>query len=169
MAGNYVVKDQLHQRLDLDYVLISSIIEKSLKQANQKEHTYTENQLEDILSWMTPEKMESKLKDSYGVIYSDGGQVLGFGFLAHRRGRWEIAGMYVDLSVQGKGIGKEIYKMLEEKAFVEGIEKIHIVSYDFQSTLAFYERNGFMRSGELNQSGTKFKIIDLVKEIAKNE
>ena len=104
------------------------------------------NDRDGLTQCMTPERMRSKTRDAYCAIYEEDNAIVGFGYLAFRNEGWEIKSMYV--SKRGQGIGTQILKALEDEAQRRGITTLFLESLKNDSTLRFYQRNGYATEKE---------------------
>jgi GNAT superfamily N-acetyltransferase len=93
---------------------------------------------QDFASWLGHD-------DNFCVVAASPERLLGVGLL-HRSGELRLC--YVSPGAQGQGIGKAIYRALEEKAGAWALKKLSL-----ESTVAarpFYESLGFRSAGGAN-------------------
>jgi len=88
------------------------------------------------------------IKPPEGIIYilEKDSLVEGMGVLREiEDGVGEIKRMYIKPRSQGKGYGKELYGLLEERARVFGFRKLRLDTADIaQAALHIYKKNGFV-------------------------
>jgi GNAT superfamily N-acetyltransferase len=89
----------------------------------------------DFLSWLVAE-------DNFCVVAETNDQIRGVGLL-HRSG--EVRLCYLAPGAQGRGLGKAILGVLEEKAREWGLRRLHLEST--VSARPFYERVGYRAAG----------------------
>lgn len=117
----------------------------------------------------------TEIKPPKGVIYilEKDGLVEGMGVLREIDDAiGEIKRMYIKPKSQGKGFGKELYDLLEEKARVFGFKKLRLDTADIaHAALHIYRKNGFVEienysGGEWdNRSDVEGILIYMEKEL----
>ncbi|MBN1623910.1 MAG: N-acetyltransferase [Clostridia bacterium] len=109
-----------------------------------------------------------KSKYTLHTVYVDD-KIIGFCSLnpfnkkeAYRRSAY--ISIYLDPSSTGKGLGRDILKFLEQQAMDMGYRSlIALISKENVTSCSFFEKNGYLRAGELRQAGEKFgRLLDVV-------
>jgi ribosomal protein S18 acetylase RimI-like enzyme len=72
----------------------------------------------------------------------------------------------VDPSRQGQGIGKYLLQYIENLAIQKGFSSSRIDVYKInESAVALYERNGYVKVGEVHYPFRKFSYITMEKQL----
>jgi GNAT superfamily N-acetyltransferase len=100
-----------------------------------------------IAAWLenkTTENIESRINDpkTYAIVAMQAGQVVGFGQVSPTR----ILLNYALPGYLGLGVGFKMLTTLEDWARNQGSQKLECIST--VTALPFYERQGYVRSGE---------------------
>lgn len=126
---------------------IEKIIDlQSLSLFNLDYKEYNEQQLNAIIK----SQKQVRLMQNDEIIYvaeSSEGSIIGFGaFIQTNLNTGEIAGIYVDPTYSGKGIGTQIIKKIEDKALQKGILQLNVNSS--LNSINFYYKNGYKLVGD---------------------
>lgn len=84
----------------------------------------------------------------------EGSEILGYG--DWNPATKEFAGIYVDPSAQGKGVGSAIYERVEADAREQGAERLW--SNATLNARGFYEKHGYSEEGEGYYQAGEFRI-----------
>lgn len=101
-------------------------------------HNYTPEQIALSSSYYTAEKFCHDLDKKAVYVCVDENKIVGTGTLYNG----EIMACFILPEYQGKGIGKEIVRILEKEAKDSGLEKVWLVSV--LSAVKFYEKLGYV-------------------------
>lgn len=105
---------------------------------------YDEGQVDAWASDIGPERYPIDDPDQAMVVAEVEGQIAGFGILDVANE--EVAAVYVHPIYSGRGLGSTLLEHLEERALDVGIESLRLVAS--MNAVRFYERNGWVRTGE---------------------
>ena len=129
---------------------VSTLIEASVKRANEESGTYTSEQLEVLTGLLDPEYVKETSENGYTILMYDlSGPLVASGMLVNEKNGWELKNLYVDTNRQGESVSSFVIYMLEEKAVGKGAEKLYVEADLFPDTLQFYRRNGYRELHEL--------------------
>lgn len=103
------------------------------------------------------------------ILTNEKGQYIG-GLTATTYWGWlDIADFYLPVELRGKGIGDSILKKVESVAILRGCTRAFLTTFEFQAR-SFYEKRGYMVSGELEGyppgSTYYWMVKDLTDELA---
>ncbi len=138
---------------------INTLGSKAIRDANNGK--YLGLQLDLILSDSKAMLIQTSLQNSYGIFYEQNGELIGCGFIEQGRDGWHIKSFFVAPQMQGNGIGTEVLEELEIIAISKGGTRIYLESYDFPSTISFYEKAGYTITGRTKP----FRRFDLARAI----
>ena len=130
---------------EVDAMAACDVLRRSIRELCVADHGHDEHVLSAWLANKTPENVRGWIADpsSFSVVAVEGSEVRGFG-LVQRDG--EIQLCYLVPEVQYRGAGKLILRALEEQAARWGLEGVFLTST--VTARRFYERNGYVPSGE---------------------
>ena len=116
---------------------ISNLIRNTLERVNFKDYS------KDIISYLkrknSKKEVEKKIKEREGYVAIENERIIGIVFLEDNRIGW----VYVDSNFLGKGIGKKLMILIEEKAKKKGLKKV--VLNPTKTALKFYEKLGYKK------------------------
>ena len=85
------------------------------------------------------------------------GQTVG-GLLGFTLGTWfHIEFLWLDERIRGKGHGRRLLDRAEKEARARGCHVVDLRTFDFQAP-QFYEKQGYVRFGELSQVGAEHTL-----------
>ena len=96
------------------------------------------------------------------LVWEENGQVLGYayGAPAFERAAYQWCAevsIYLAPQAQGRGIGKQLYAVLEHLIFAQGYEVIYaIITSENQPSIAFHQALGYTKCAEFPNCGVKF-------------
>ena len=136
---------------------VRSLITNTIATLNRKD--YTLSTLEIMISWQNEKRLKEKFSNgTYFLALSDE-KVVGIGGLVGN----EVCTMFVAPDFNGKGIGKEILKMIESQAKSDKLQKLIL-----SSTLTaekFYNSCGFSTTTRTihKLDGNDFEVYEMEK------
>ena len=96
------------------------------------------------------------------LVWEEDGRVLGYAYGAPAFERaaysWcaEVS-IYLSPQIQGKGVGKKLYAVLEHILFLQGYQVIYaIITSENQPSIAFHEALGYQLRAQFDNCGIKF-------------
>ncbi|MCL2520179.1 MAG: GNAT family N-acetyltransferase [Spirochaetaceae bacterium] len=115
-----------------------------------------------VKDWDSDKKLE-KIVDMRKILaaggylfgaFNENGKLLGFGVLksercGSRNHYMKLEHLYTNANERGKGIGKELFKLIADKARECGAEKLYISTYPAFETQAYYEKLGCVLAQEI--------------------
>jgi GNAT superfamily N-acetyltransferase len=130
---------------EADAVAGCDVLRRSIRELCVEDHGHDEQVLSAWLANKTPQNVRAWITSasSFSVVAVDGSEVWGFG-LVQRGG--EIQMCYLVPEVQHRGVGKLMLRALEEQAARWGLKSLFLTSS--VTARRFYERNGYVQSGE---------------------
>lgn len=140
-----------------------NVLRRSIRELCVADHGNDEQVLARWLANKTPENVREWIgaPSSYSVVAVDGSIVAGFGLIG-RDG--EIQMCYLIPEVQHRGAGKLMLRALEEQAARWGLTRVFLTSS--VTARQFYERNGFLQSGEPKSVYGLRGVCPMAKKIA---
>jgi GNAT superfamily N-acetyltransferase len=148
---------------EADAVAACDVLRRSICELCVADHGHDEQVLAAWLANKTPENVRAWITaaSSFSVVAVDGGEVRGFG-LIQRDG--EIQMCYLVPEVQFRGAGKLMLRALEEQAARWGLRGVFLTSS--VTAKQFYERNGYVQSGEPKSRYGLQRVYPMSKRIA---
>lgn len=120
--------------------------------------------LEDAYS---DEQMNNRFKNSLNLVYESNGTILGYAFFSGNLLNNDIflESLYIHPEHQGKGIGKQLMQAGVAKYYDP--KTITLVVYKGNTSVSFYEKNGFSITKENNGDffGHPVVFIAMKKEL----
>jgi putative acetyltransferase len=113
---------------------------------------------------LRPEKYAEAIDRYEFFVAEEDGVVVGFGELGQEAGA--IQGLYVSPEAEGRGVGRELLRTLEERARAHGLKSLSLTSS--LNAVAFYERAGFHAVEELTETigpGVERASVRMFKEL----
>lgn len=96
------------------------------------------------------------------LVWEENGKVLGYAYAAPAFERaaysWcaEVS-IYLAPEIQGRGIGRKLYDLLEQIIFRQGYQVIYaIITTENEGSIAFHQALGFRKVAEMQNCGIKF-------------
>jgi len=109
---------------------VSRLCQQCIREINSKD--LSEKQLRNLLNAFTPKGIISHASQSHLYVASDAkGQICGTGYLAGN----QVRGVFVDVKLIGKGIGRQIMAFLEKEV---------------GENVKFYEKIGYKKVKHVN-------------------
>lgn len=128
---------------------------------------YTEEQIQ---AWGHREYLEERRTDTIKSgscwVVEDAGMIYGFGEMGIKDNEPYVFGLYFMPEATGKGLAKEIVRLMELKAKEWGKDKITLQSTI--TSLNFYKKMGFMMVNENGCAvvrGVRIPCLDMEKEL----
>ena len=148
---------------EADAVVACDVLRRSIRELCVADHGHDEQVLSAWLANKTPENVRAWITSasSFAVVAVDGSEVRGVG-LVQRDG--EIQMCYVAPEVQYRGAGKLMLCALEEQAARWGLNSVRLTSS--VTARRFYERNGYVQSGEPKSVYGLRSVYPMSKSIA---
>ena len=148
---------------EADAVAACDVLRRSIRELCVADHGHDEQVLSAWLANKTPENVRAWITSasSFSVVAVDGSEVRGFG-LVQRDG--EIQMCYLVPEVQYRGAGKLMLRALEEQAARWGLQGVFLTSS--VTARRFYERNGYVQSGEPKSVYGLRSVYPMSKSIA---
>ncbi|MCK9319933.1 GNAT family N-acetyltransferase [Methanoculleus sp.] len=116
---------------------ISTLIRNTLEKVNSKDYS------KEIISYLKrknfKKEVEKKIEEREGYVAIENEIIIGSVFLKDNRIGW----VYVNSNFLGKGIGKKLMILIEEKAKKKGLKKV--VLNPTKTALKFYEKLGYKK------------------------
>ena len=130
---------------EADAVAACDVLRRSIRELCVADHGHDEQVLSAWLGNKIPDNVRAWITSaaSFSVVAVDGSGVRGFGLI--QRGG-EIQMCYLVPEVQYRGAGKLMLRALEEQAARWGLNDVFLTSS--VTAKRFYERNGYVQSGE---------------------
>lgn len=117
--------------------------------------------------------IEEQIRSGYRYYLAEGtdGRFLGFLAFYPREGKMYLSKFYVDRSVRGRGISRQMFRFLTDETEKEGLPAIFLnVNRDNSQVIRIYEHLGFVRiREEKNDIGNGFFMDDFVLEYRLDE
>ena len=122
---------------------VSKICQSCINEINAKD--LSEKQVINLRNAFTPRGIISHASqfNVYVATYAQG-QICGTGILAGN----QVKGVFVDVELLGKGIGRQIMIFIENKAAEKGLESVFLYSSKF--AVEFYEKIGYRKIKRAN-------------------
>jgi GNAT superfamily N-acetyltransferase len=147
---------------EADAVAACDVLRRSIRELCVADHGHDETVLSAWLANKRPENVRWITSDSsFSVVVVEGSKVQGFG-LIQRDG--EIQMCHLVPEVQHRGAGKLMLHALEEQAARWGLRAVFLTSS--VTGRRFYERNGYVRSGEPTSVYGLQSVYPMSKSIA---
>jgi GNAT superfamily N-acetyltransferase len=149
--------------LEEDAVAACEVLRRSIRELCVADHGHDKEVLAAWLANKTPENVRGWIASPsrFSVVAVDGSTVWGFG-MVQRDG--EIQLCYLVPEVQYRGAGKLMLRALEEQAARWGLTGVFLTST--VTAKRFYERNGFVQTGEPKSVYGAQKTYPMSKGIA---
>lgn len=107
-------------------------------------------------------RVQQTLEQFPWLVWEEDGKVLGYAYggakFSRAAYRWcaEIS-IYLAPQVQGKGVGKRLYDVLESILFAQGYRILYaVITSENTGSVAFHEKRGYRLRAELPGCGIKF-------------
>ncbi|UCD08227.1 MAG: GNAT family N-acetyltransferase [Dehalococcoidales bacterium] len=131
MTHNIQIREFHREDLDTIVALIHQVVEISYKDV------YPEGALKLYKEFHSRENILHDAENGYCVLAEDNGRIIGTGTLLDDG----IRRVYIDPSYQNNGIGKGIYRELENKALQTGLSRLglgaSVVAREFWESVGF--------------------------------
>lgn len=138
---------------------VSQLIATTMRRSNSEDYPLA--RLEPLISYFSPDKLRQLAAERHCLIAQFGGDVVGTAALDGDH----LATFFVHPSHQGRGVGTRLLMELEAAARGAGVAAVRV---DASVTgVAFYERRGYRRTGEVLE-GTAGPQVELVKRLYAN-
>jgi GNAT superfamily N-acetyltransferase len=149
---------------DADAGAACDVLRRSIRELCVADHGHDEQVLSAWLANKTPENVRTWINSpsSFSVVAVEGAEVRGFG-LVQRDG--EIQMCYLVREAQYRGAGKLMLRALEEQAARWGLNAVFLTSS--VTARQFYERNGYVPSGEPKSVYGLPRVYPMAKSIAR--
>ena len=131
---------------------VSGVIRVTMEGSNSKD--YPPEILKPLQEYFSPSKVTQLAEERRCFVAEEDGRIVGTGALDGS----ELATFFVYPSEQGRGIGKRILDAVERAARETGLSTIRVESS--LTGAAFYERNGYHRTGKTvtRSAGTQIEM-----------
>ena len=107
-------------------------------------------------------RFQSYTRQMPWLVWEENGKVLGYayGSLPYERAAYAWCGevsIYLAPEIQGKGIGRKLYAVLEEIMFRQGYRVIYsLITTENEGSLRFHEKLGYTQTAVFPDCGFKF-------------
>ncbi|MBU4502963.1 MAG: GNAT family N-acetyltransferase [Nanoarchaeota archaeon] len=127
-------------------------ISKLIRSTNLKENkdsTYTEEEIKYLTESRTPEMVKKRTKEGFVVfLTNEDDEVVGCGMVVHWKDHYEGKYLRVRDDYRKQGLGRQICELREKKLKELGVKEVYIQSLKFENTINFNKKRGFVETGE---------------------
>jgi GNAT superfamily N-acetyltransferase len=140
------------------------VLRRSIRELCVADHGHDEHVLSAWLANKTPENVRAWISSasSFSVVAVEGAEVRGFGLVQNDG---EIQMCYLVPEAQYRGAGKLMLRALEEQAARWRLQGVFLTSS--VTAKRFYERNGYVQSGEPKSVYGLRSVYPMAKNIAR--
>ncbi|HEX8394093.1 MAG TPA: GNAT family N-acetyltransferase [Longimicrobium sp.] len=121
-----------------DAQAVSEVIRTTMRVSNAAD--YPMEQLEPLIDYFSPEKVEQINRDRTCLVAEEDGQVIGTAALEND----ELVTFFIVPKYQGRRVGTALLERLESIAREQGVAQLKVGSS--LTGAAFYERHGYQRT-----------------------
>jgi GNAT superfamily N-acetyltransferase len=140
---------------------ISGLIRQNTQDVNQGE--YLPADLERLIAFATPEKIQNELKRGYlAMLLDDEEDFIGCALVVRRGIKLVIKTLQVKTIYSRKGYGSLLYRHCESLFEEMGMNEIEVEVPKFQRSEAFYRSHGFVKTGNPTSKDLYFAMFKYI-------
>lgn len=117
--------------------------------------------LEEYCQKFTPNGVLEQAKSQEIVIAEESDEVVGLVGIEKN----EVKSLFVKIGNQKKGLGTKLLKLAEDKILLVGFKTIRVLSG--QHSIKFYEKMGYINTGNIFANGEETEMVKEVEESKK--
>jgi GNAT superfamily N-acetyltransferase len=140
---------------------VAALIRQNTQDVNQGE--YLPADLEKLIAFATPEKIQKELKRGYlAMLFDDEEDLIGCALVVRRGIKLIIRTLQIKTIYCRKGYGSLLYKHCESLFEQTGMNEIEVEVPKFQRSEAFYRSHGFVKTGNPTQKDLHFAMFKYI-------
>lgn len=140
---------------------VAALIRQNTQDVNEGE--YSPEDIEELIDFATPEKIQKEMKRGYLVMLLDDEEdLIGCALVVRRGIKLIIKTLQVKTTFSRKGYGSLLYKQCENLFRIMLMNEVEVQVPKFPRAEAFYEGRGFVKTGNPTPKDLHFAMFKYI-------